>query len=204
MILAKHLALAAALILGSGLFASSAQAGYVVTLQELGTDVVATGSGPIDLTGLAFAQESLWGGEIFPSIAYIISGPVTLLPTRSYIGLTGPASFGDGGTTFPSSGSGDIVGIMLSGLELIVPVGYASGDPLSDSSTYANATFSSLGVTPGTYEWTWGTGANQNFTLVIGSPESSRIPEPASAALLGVALAGLLLLHTVGRIQPYA
>ena len=35
--------------------------------------------------------------------------------------------------------------------------------------TFNNATFSSLGVTPGTYEWTWGTGLpNQNFTLIIG------------------------------------
>ncbi|HST29323.1 MAG TPA: hypothetical protein VLK27_00620 [Chthoniobacterales bacterium] len=30
-----------------------AQAGYIVTLQQLGPDVVATGSGPIDLTGLS-------------------------------------------------------------------------------------------------------------------------------------------------------
>ena len=29
-----------------------AQAGYIVTLQQNGTDVVASGSGPIDLTGL--------------------------------------------------------------------------------------------------------------------------------------------------------
>jgi hypothetical protein len=31
-----------------------AQAGYTVTLQEVGTDVVATGSGAIDLNGLTF------------------------------------------------------------------------------------------------------------------------------------------------------
>jgi hypothetical protein len=32
---------------------------------------------------------------------------------------------------------------------------------------YSGATFASLGVTPGTYVWTWGVGANQNFTLKI-------------------------------------
>jgi hypothetical protein len=34
--------------------------------------------------------------------------------------------------------------------------------------TFNNATFASLGVTPGAYIWTWGIGANQNFTLQIG------------------------------------
>jgi hypothetical protein len=57
-------------------------------------------------------------------------------------------------------------------------VGYVSGGALSVTSTYANPTFSSLGVTPGTYEWTWGDGKNQNFTLEIGSAVAS---EPPSA-----------------------
>ena len=48
---ATHLATAAILALGA-FAAPSAQAGYVVTLEEVGSNVVATGSGPIDLTGL--------------------------------------------------------------------------------------------------------------------------------------------------------
>jgi hypothetical protein len=35
-------------------------------------------------------------------------------------------------------------------------------------------------VTPGTYEWMWGNGTNQNFTLVIGSA----VPEPSTWAML--------------------
>jgi hypothetical protein len=33
-------------------------------------------------------------------------------------------------------------------------------------STYDNVTFATIGVTPGTYEWTWGSGAHaDSFTL---------------------------------------
>jgi hypothetical protein len=73
---------------------------------------------------------------------------------------------------------------------LIVPIGYVSGSALSDTSTYDNATFNSLGVTPGTYVWTWGSGANaDSFTLNIGA---AVVPEPSSLLLLGAAFAVLL------------
>jgi hypothetical protein len=55
------------------------------------------------------------------------------------------------------------------GNQLYVPHGYTSGTSLMDSATYDTTTFSVLGATPGTYEWTWGSGANQNFTLQIGA-----------------------------------
>ena len=73
-----------------------------------------------------------------------------------------------------------------------MPTGYKLGKPLSNTATYLNQSFLSLGVTPGAYEWIWGTGENQNFTLVIGAPGAA-IPELASLSLLGVMLAGLLL-----------
>jgi hypothetical protein len=41
-----------------GLSAPLAQAGYVVTLEQVGGDVVATGSGAIDLTGLSLEGHS--------------------------------------------------------------------------------------------------------------------------------------------------
>ena len=44
-----------------------AQAGYIVTLQQVGPDVVATGSGAIDLTGLTFSQLDFLDPEIHPS-----------------------------------------------------------------------------------------------------------------------------------------
>ena len=60
--------------------------------------------------------------------------------------------------------------------------------------TFNNATFASLGVTPGTYVWTWGTGLeNQNFTLVIGG---AGVPDGGSTvSLLGFGLLGLAVLR---------
>src|SRR2546421_7638658 len=43
-----------------------AQAGYVVTLQQVGPNVVATGSGPINLKGLTFLQSGSQSPAIKP------------------------------------------------------------------------------------------------------------------------------------------
>jgi hypothetical protein len=84
---------------------------------------------------------------------------------------------------------------------LVVPVGY-SGAALSDTATYDSQTFSSLGATPGTYKWTWGTGPNQNFTLVIGTV----VPEPSTWAmmLLGFVGLGFMGYQSAGRRRTTA
>ena len=63
--------------------------------------------------------------------------------------------------------------------------------------TFNNATLASLGLTPGTYVWTWGTGlANQNFMLQIGSVGIPGVPDGGSTvSLLGLALLGLAALR---------
>ena len=185
-------ALAAAL--GLAQFAAPAQAAYVVTMLEVPagggiTNVVATGSGSIDLTDLIMGTSDVETGGIIPSTGVIVTGPATALPGVVYGGFTGPANFGSGATQLPDSGSGDGVGIGGTVNLLFVPAGYSSGNPLSDTSTYLGQSFASLGAIPGTYTWTWGTGADaDSFTLQIGP---ATIPEPASLALLAMGLAGL-------------
>jgi len=175
---------------GLGLSVAQAQAGYVVTLTQEGSDVVATGSGAIDPTGLTFLDTAQDRGAVVPKSATIITGPLS--PDEYYTGFTGPTSFGSGFGATASSSSGDIVGvgfgfIGIDFLDLLsVPLGYVPNSALSDISTYDTQTFSSLGATPGTYEWTWGSGANQNFTLVIGE-----VPEPSTWAMMLLGFAGL-------------
>jgi hypothetical protein len=82
----------------------------------VGSDVVATGSGTIDLTGLSFAGQGNGIAAITPSDGIITTGPTSLVPTDVYEGITGPTSFGSGGVTFTDSGSGDLVEIVGGGV----------------------------------------------------------------------------------------
>jgi PEP-CTERM motif len=182
---ARYLATAAILALGA-FAAPSAQAGYVVTLEEVGSNVVATGSGPIDLTGLNFVANGLPSTSVIPNESLILTGPGNVIDI--YNGISGPSSFGSGSQTIAGSGAGDPVGIWNLPGNLFVPSGYVSDSPLSDTATYDDQTFASLGVTPGVYEWTWGAGANQNFTLDVGA---STVPEPSTWAMLLIGFAGL-------------
>jgi hypothetical protein len=119
-----------------------------------------------------------------PAESVIATGPADIVDYDVYLGsFIGPLSFGNGGNTLADIGSGDRVGFYNLTF-VFVPPGYVSGNSLSDISIYENQTFSSLGVTPGTYEWTWGNGSDQNFTLIA-------VPEPRVGLLLG---AGFLLL----------
>jgi hypothetical protein len=81
--------------------------------------------------------------------------------------------------------------------DILVPAGYVSGHPLSDTATYDNQTLSSLGVTPGTYTWTWGD--PDSFTADIGTV--SPVPEPTTLWLMASGMLGLAGLISVQRRQ---
>ena len=167
-----------------------AQAGYIVTLQQVGPNVVATGTGAINLTGLSFFNP----GSVGTASVWPVTGRISMSSGNAdtYIGFTGPSSFGGGDVALANFFSGDVFAFDLD--TMFLPSGYVSGNPLSDMAIYFTATFASLGLTPGTYVWTWGTGLeNQNVTLQIGP---AGVPDGGSTVmLLGFALLGLAALR---------
>lgn len=187
-ILPAGAALAAAIVL---LAPCAAQATpYVVKLVQRGSNVVATGSGAFDLSGLVNRDGGPGPGygtyaAIQPSQAYLSVGanPSWAVIFDGYSGLTGPAAFGGNAQTPETSNAGDPVAIFgsFNGGFLFVPDGYVSGSALSSSAIWDNASLASLGVTPGTYTWTWGTGADQSFSLQA----FKSVPEPAALGMFG-------------------
>ena len=179
----------------TSLFSVQPAQAYTVTLQQMGSNVVATGSGAINLTGLTPDRAGFSFPALNASLAEIRTGEANQV--TFYIGFTGPTSFGSGGDFSPNASSGDHVGIVNTFFPgLLVPQGYVSNTALSDSMTFDNATIHSLGLTPGTYVWSWGTGtglSNQNFTLIIrgvGVPDGG-----STVSMLGFALLGLAALR---------
>jgi hypothetical protein len=165
---------------------------YTVTLEEEGTSVVAVGSGDIDISGLSIGAPTFgFNPAINPSTGFLYTGSAAspYSEFQYYLGMSGPSSFGTGGTTDASSGTGSIIGLYGYFGDLVLPYGYTSETPISVSATYDNATFASLGVTPGTYVWTWGTGPDQSFTLEIGAT-----PLPAALPLFATGLGVMSLL----------
>jgi hypothetical protein len=166
-----------------------ARAAFIVTLTQNGPDVVASGSGTLNLAALRFVGVAvLTTGSIFPQFGDVIVGGN---PPDAVVlgGITGPATFGSGpGVEQSINNTGSPVGVPFQS-ELVVPFTYHSGDPLNSSSTFANATLASLGVTPGTYTWTWGTGPTaDSFTLIAGQAPPA-VPAPPTL-LLGLIGAG--------------
>jgi hypothetical protein len=209
------LATTLAIVLAGLLSVRTAQAGYTVTLRQVGPDVVATGSGAIDLTGLTVSRSFFQNpgikpfGRILVGPAFIATGP-TSSSVHPYFGaITGPGHFGSSANlTLASSGSGSMVGIsarpeLAFQTMLSVPTGYVSGTALANSATYSGQTFVTLGVTPGTYVWKWGTGANQNFTLQIEPPVTTNITNFSTRASVqtgqGVTIAGFIVTGTASK-----
>jgi hypothetical protein len=152
--------------------------GLVVTISEVGSDVIMSGSGSLNLTGLSDGSVQAGGGINGTSGQWVI-GSSTLFFAKKFFGNNlnvYPSSFGSGYTA-PTSYSGDTFGIQNGSLgkDIIVPIGYTSGSPLSGTATFANKTISSMGLTPGTYLYDWG---SDSITLEIETPSSTPTPTP--------------------------
>ncbi len=178
--------------------AERSQAAVLATLTEDGGDLLLTANGTIDLTGLTSIGAANFAPFICPNGCGAPSGIFVAGPTgiqtadRYYLGIGVPAFFGSSPYLTADSGSGDFFG--MSGFTgqsvLLVPEGYSSGELLSGSSIFENATFASLGLITGVYTYTL---PNDTVTLRIG--EISAAPIPAALPLF------LTMLSAMGGLR---
>lgn len=174
------------------LLSCGAHAVYTINILETGGNVVATGSGTINTTGLTITvQPSGCGTGRIQSITLCTgSGGAS---TSAANALTPPLSnLTDGTSSFGDSATGDPV--FLSNHFLTLPTGYVSGAPLSSSATFNGKTFATMGLTPGTRTLTL---PNDTIVINIGpvvAPAVAPVPILGAWGLMGLssllALAG--------------
>jgi len=156
---------------------SSTPSGFSVTIVESGGNVVMSASGSLNINDLTLVNPSAgpFGfGGIGVSTATFLMG-TNGINAAQYSGFTTtPPNFGPGGVGgSQTSVSGNIFGVIKQGptapYSLLVPVGYTTGTAISSSQTFNGQSFVSFGLTPGTYTYTWGSGANaDSINVVVG------------------------------------
>ncbi|MBE7159188.1 MAG: hypothetical protein INR62_12285 [Rhodospirillales bacterium] len=182
----KHLTLAAAAALG--LMSGTASASVIITVSQMGADVVASGTGTLDLTGLKDAGAFSLVPAIQGYFSYFGSGG-SGDKVEGYTPIGGPDQIGPGTSVSSTSSTGDDFAFDIYYANVFVPVGYAGG-LLTFSSTFDGTTISGLGLTPGQYTFTL-----PSDTIVLNIGGMSTVPLPASAPMFG---AGLIALGAAG------
>jgi hypothetical protein len=181
--------LAVTALVASAVTAVTAQASYIINATETGGDVVLEGSGSIDLGAWSFITTGNNSGGVSGRSTVGVGPVVTTDVYQTPVNFSGPSSIGPGTTfTAPTSAAGDTLRISWSGPFMFVPPGYASEAALAGSATFTGQTFSTLGISSGSYQWTWGSGATaDSLTLNVGA-----VPVPAAVWLFGSGLLGLV------------
>lgn len=187
----------------------SAQAAVIITIQEVGQDVVVSGSGSIasDWLGGPVPTQIFSTDILDPSNYTIQAGnPTTEMNLYELQAIPGDPEtneprFGNGPeVTQTTNNTGDAFGIRFSQPELMqlaIPTDYVSGEQMNFRVTFPGATLNSLGIELGSSTWNW-TGQpelDQHVTLNVipraGTPPvaASSVPTLGALGLMGLAAA---------------
>jgi hypothetical protein len=120
----------------------------------------------------------------------VLMGGTDVAGTDEWAAFSGPASFGTGGYYASADGSGAQVGFDGEAGYIFLPAGYVSGSSLTTSTMWPDATFASLGITPGTYTYTWGAGPVAD-SLTLNAYIA--VPEPSTWVMFAGGAAMLLV-----------
>lgn len=183
----------AGLALSMSLVAGPASAAPIMSINftEQSGNVVMSYSGAINLTGIPLKNTGnnfSAGADVEPTTPNVVS-----LGTGQY-GVWGgaavTANFQPLGSLFTftttSGMQGDTLGFTpdSDGYSMLLPKDYVSLTSLSGTATFNSKTISTMGLTPGSYTWTFG--SNEVGVTVAGVPE----PSTYVMALAGMAYGG--------------
>ena len=153
------------------------QAAATITFSQVGNDVQATISGSFNLTGLIAGTTTTPNARVRGggSGANVVIGPAGGASTKFYSTITGPTYIGCSTNTIDaSSGTANPSGMfginMAPPARLLVPQNYNSDANVSASATWNGATINSLGLTVGTYRYTW---PGDSLTIIVPSGGAS-------------------------------
>ena len=177
-----------------------------LVVEQVGNDVVVTGSGNANTSGLTpLGSVSDFTNVYTYSQAY--SGPAAFAngAVSLWSGVSGPTAFGSDQTVTenpdPATSTGQLFGI-LAGSEsgspqLVLPAGYSSSSSLSGVSTFTSLTLSQLGLTPGqTFTWNWGSGSTaDSLRLEV----SSTVPAPLPMLLAAGVFSGVSRIRRLSK-----
>jgi hypothetical protein len=183
--------------------ASVSYATYIINIDQVGPDVVMSGTGSIDTSSassLGGIGPCYLGDGLINTDALCIGADVDgdWYPAALTPGVSLPSAIGTGG----SSSSGP--NVFLIGTDLYLPPTYVSGSPLVNQTTFAGTTLAGLGLTVGTQ--TLLVPSDDEIVINIGLAPSPIVPTiPASVPTLGeyalIGLSSLLAMFGLARMR---
>ena len=181
----------AALAMAFALAAGVAQAAtFTTNFWQAGSDVQASGQGAFDLDGMTPIGDGMSEHRIWSVLGFFLFGTQDFMAYGST--FSGPGIFGNGGEVQATQWNGDSAGLWVEQGFFYVPLGYVSGSALSNAATWANTTLADLGLSTGTYSYTFGT---NTYNVIVGDASVPTVPVPATLPLVLAALGGLALLR---------
>jgi MYXO-CTERM domain-containing protein len=200
----RPIIIAVAVATGFMALCDRAEAGFVVDISQVGSNVVVNGSGSIDLSLLTGVGNGGSRALVSGAFGSVVLGPVSS-SQGIFGGFTGPLSFGTSDNQFASSTSGDSFGLIASvnGFNepvLSLPGTYVSGAQLTATATFDNTTILLLGLTPGTYNYT--TTTPTGLVETVFTVNITSVPEPSSITMAATAMGlvgGLALRRRRGK-----
>jgi hypothetical protein len=176
---------------------SPSEAVIHLRVDQVGNDVVVTGSGKANLSALNFSatdlsfQNVLTDVQIYAGPSLFNAGQVDLYDNV----LTGPSSISSDPFLVqepdPGTSTGSLFGIQADLYRLVLPKGYISNTELTGTSTFKNVTISELGLTTGKSIWTWGNiqdGSFDSINLEVAPGSLENVPGPLPICGSSVAL----------------